>query len=86
MGHGPKLTQLSDEHMLIDPEMIDEDNVQGFEGRFKSNASAVEGVSGQKSIDTLFENTSQDYVENPREGSTPAPLSENDLMFPHRRL
>ena len=86
MGKGPKLTQLSDEHMLIDPEMIDEDNVQGFEGRFKANASIDEGVSGTKKIDTLYENTSQDYVENPREGSTPAPICENDIMFPHRRL
>jgi len=86
MGHGPKITQLSDEHMLIDPEMIDADNVEGFEGRFRANACLTEGCSGSKPIDTMYENTSQDRVENPREGSTPAPMCENDMMFPHRRL
>lgn len=86
MGMGPKVTKLSDEHMLIDPEMIDENNVQTAEQRFKANACIEEGCSGRKSIDTLYENTSVDVVDNPREGSTPAPTCLNSDMYPHRRL
>jgi hypothetical protein len=86
MSKGPKITQLSDENMLIDPEMVDADNVMGFNGQFRANASIQDGVSGKKKIDTMYENTSVDYVDNPREGSTSAPMCENDMMFPHRRL
>jgi hypothetical protein len=79
-------TYLSDEMMLVDAEMIDTDNAMGFEGRMRANACMVEGCSGRKPIDTLYENTSMDTVENPREGSTPAPMSVNPMMYPHRRL
>lgn len=86
MGKGPKVTLMTDEHALIHPEMVDEDNVEGFEGRFKANACMTDGCSGKKSIDTLYENTSQDYVENPREKTTPAPECLTGPMYPHRRL
>ena len=86
MGSGPGVTRLTDEELLVDPEMVDTDNGEGFEGRFRANSCLTDGCSGKKPIDTLFENTSQDRVENPREGSTPAPVSTNDIMFPHRRL
>lgn len=86
MGMGPKVTTMDDEHMLIHPEMVDEDNVKGFDGRFKANASIKEGCSGHKSIDTMYENTSCDYVENPREGSTPAPECLVPGLYNHRGL
>lgn len=79
-------TYLSDEQMLIDVEMIDTDNVMGFEQSFKSRACIMEGCSGHKPIDTMYENTSVDRVDNPREGSTPAPIDANGMMFPHRRM
>lgn len=85
MSHGPKVTKMTDEHMLIHPDMVDEDNVAGFTERFRANASATEGCSGHKAIDTLYENTSQDWVDNPREGSTPAPECITGL-YPHRKL
>lgn len=83
MGMGPGITHLTDEDLLVDPEMVDTD--QGQEP-FLAACDIKEGCSGVKKIDTLFENTSQDTVENPREGSTPAPVSINGMMFPHRRL
>lgn len=83
----PKITTLTDEMLIIDPEMIDDDNMMsGVEAQFKANSSLEEGVSGRKAIDTMYENTSQDYIDNPREGSTPAPTCGNDGMFPHRRM
>lgn len=83
---GKQITPMTDEDLLVHPEMIDTDQGQSFESRFKANACLKDGCSGKKSIDTMFENTSQDIVENPREGSTPAPVSKNDFMYPHRRL
>lgn len=85
-SNGPQVTLMTDEDLLIHPDMIDADNVMGFEERFKANASIEEGCSGHKPIDTLFENTSQDYIDNPREGSTPAPECLSSGMYPHRRL
>lgn len=81
-----KITLMTDQDLLVHPEMIDGDNMQTAEGRFKANANLQDGVSGQKGIDTLYENTSQDVVDNPREGSTPAPVCLNSGMFPHRRM
>ena len=66
--------------------MVDEDNLMTAEQRFKAGASLSEGVAGRKPIDTLYENTSQDIVDNPREGSTSAPECLNSGMYPHRRL
>lgn len=80
------ITKLTNEDLLVDPEMIDTDNLESAELRFKANASIKEGVSGRKSIDTLYENTSQDIIDNSREGSTPAPVCLNSGMFPHRRM
>ena len=76
-------TLLTSEVLGVDPEMIDTD-----QGRapYLSGASIQEGCSGHKPIDTMYENTSQDVVDNPREGSTPAPVCLNSGMFPHRRL
>ena len=70
----------------MDPEMIDTDNLMTAEQRFKSNACIEDGCSGKLSIDTLYENTSVAVVDNPREGSTPAPVCLNGEMYPHRRL
>lgn len=79
-------TLMTNEGFAISPEMVDEDNLQTAEQRFKAGANLKEGVSGRKPIDTLYENTSDDVVDNPREGSTPAPISLNSGMYPHRRL
>jgi hypothetical protein len=81
-----KATRLTDEDLLVDPEMVDTDNNKSFEQRFRANACIMEGCSGHKRIDTLYENTSVMWVQNPREGSTPTPVSMNGMMFPHRRL
>lgn len=82
-----KPTLLTNESMAISPEMVDEDQFDmSVEGQFKAAASIDEGVSGRKPIDTLYENTSCDYVDNPREGSTPAPVCLTGPMYPHRRL
>lgn len=83
---GPQVTLMTDEDLLIHPDMIDEDNVMGFEGRMKQNACMRDGCSGKQSIDTLYENTSQDYVENPREKTTEAPECLSGGMYPHRSL
>ena len=85
-GNGPNITNRFSPNAPMDPEMVDTDNVIGFEQGFKANACIVDGCSGKKPIDTLYENTSQDTVENPREGSTPSPVSVNDFMYPHRSL
>lgn len=79
----PGKTSMTNENFIISPEMIDEDNCCE---PFLSAGSVTEGVSGSRPIDTLYENTSQDRVENPREGSTPAPVCLTDGMYPHRRL
>lgn len=79
-------TYLSDENMIVDAEMVDTDNMMGFEGRFKSNACMYDGCSGRKPIDTMYENTSQDRVENPRSKTTEPPVDVASMMFPHRRL
>ena len=77
------VTKMTNENFVISPEMVDEDN-----GRepFMSAGSIQEGVSGVKKIDTMYENFSQSFVENPREGSTPAPDCLTGPMYPHRDL
>lgn len=84
--NGPNITNRFSPNAPIDPEMIDEDNLMTVTERFKANASMSDGVSGKLPIDTLYENTSVGVVDNPREGSTPAPVCLNSEMFPHRRL
>ncbi len=50
-------------------DMIDSDIAnRGVEAQFKSGADLQEGISGRKSIDTSFENTSQDEIDAPRSG------------------
>jgi hypothetical protein len=80
-SNGPCGTLMSS--VLISPEMVDSDQEKA---PFLSGASIVEGCSGHKPIDTMFENTSVDYVDNPREGSTPAPVCLTGPMYPHRSL
>lgn len=82
--------------------MNDYDNMEpNVEAVFHANAGVDEGVSGQKPIDTLFENFSQDIVDNPRstrkdvpigglmpnhEGvDNPAPVPVDLSNYPHRR-
>jgi len=83
---GKQVTLMTDEDLLVHPEMVDTDQGESFEGRFRAEACLKDGCSGKKAIDTMFENTSQDTVENPREMTTPAPVSVNPAMYPHRRL
>lgn len=82
----PKMTKLTDHMLIVDEEMIDTDNLETAERQFKAGSSLDEGVSGRKKIDTMYENTSQDVIDNPREGSTPAPVCLNSGMLPHRRM
>ena len=79
----PQVTLMTDESLLIHSEMIDEDQNKP---PFLEGASLTEGCSGHRKIETTFENTSVDTVENPREGSTPAPVCLNSGMYPHRSL
>ena len=53
---------------LLDPCMIMDMDMdqQSLEDEFFSNASMDDGVSGQKPIDTTYENTSESYVHDPR--------------------
>jgi len=97
----PLVTPYTDEMLGTPDNMIDDDNCCGVEEQFSEQASLMEGVSGRKSIDTLYDNTSQDKVNAPRsarrdvpvkgmtpnhEGvNNPAPVSTNDYEYPHRR-
>jgi hypothetical protein len=82
----PKVNKYTNENFVIAPNMIDEDNGESCCAKFDAGASIAEGVSGRKSIDTLFENTSQDIVESPRSMTT-SPANPDDLdQYPHRRL
>ena len=77
---------MSDEDLLIHPEMVDRDNIEGMDTGFRSNACMMDGCSGQEMIDTMYENTSMDRVDRPREGTTPAPVDVvPGMMYPHRR-
>ena len=84
----PVKTLMTDEDLLVHPEMIGTDQADPptWEQSFKAEACEYDGCGGRKSIDTMYENTSQDVVENPREKTTPAPVSVNGGMYPHRRL
>jgi len=74
---------------------VDTDNMAGgVEERFYAGASLEEGVSGVKSIDTTYENFSEDLVDSPRsEGIAKGPATVSpdaprpiDLhRYPHRR-
>ena len=80
---GAKPTLMTNEDLLISPEMVDEDN-----GRepFLAACDLHEGCAGTKKIDTMYENFAQTHVEDPREGSTPAPVCLTGPMYPHRKL
>jgi hypothetical protein len=104
-SHGPAIgkdTLKTSEDLLVDVEMIDEDNLDsGMEAEFAGQSSLTDGVSGRKSIYTMYENTSEMEIEIPRsarediplrgmmpdhEGvGNPAPESINKGMYPHRR-
>ena len=97
----PKLSNYTNENLIIAPDMIDGDNMSSVEGQFNSGASIDEGIGGQKPIDTSFENFSQDIVDSPRsarkdspiagmkpnhEGvNNPAPVCTDLGQYPHRR-
>lgn len=78
----PKLNKYTNENFVIGPNMVDEDNMaDSVEARFVANACIEEGCSGRKSIDTLFENFSQDIVDVPR--STIPELAVGDAGVPN---
>ena len=62
--------------------MPDSEPTKSLEARFRAGASLQEGISGQKPIDTEFENTSQATIESPRNESAPIEVSKYD--YPHR--
>lgn len=75
-------------------DIVDPDMDYGFtEDKFHSAESLSEGVSGKASMDTTFENTSEEIVTRPRSdgaetGSThrhPAPHDVKNGYFPQRR-
>ena len=81
----PKLNKYTNENFIIAPNMIDGDQGDDVEAMMTSGKSLQEGVSGKKSIDTLYENTSQTIVKNPRSATT-SPAGLPDLGdYPHRR-
>tara|TARA_Y100000310_G_C20251393_1_gene609266 strand:- start:51 stop:356 length:306 start_codon:yes stop_codon:yes gene_type:complete len=91
----------TDERLGIPGAMVDDDNMNGVEAQFSANASLEEGISGQKPIDTLFENTSEDDIDAPRSARSevalrgkipehegvdnPAPVQVNKYDYPHRK-
>ena len=81
----PKLNKYTNENLIIAPNMVDEDQGDSVEAMFAEGESLQEGVAGRKSIDTTFENFSQDIVEHPRSMSN-EPIGLPDLDdYPHRR-
>lgn len=66
----------------------DEWREQTIIGQFASNASSLEGVSGRKPIDTLYENTDEDIFEMVKSGNsdTPAPIDVKSGRYPHRHI
>lgn len=80
---GASVTEMTDENLIVSPEMFDADT-GGIEAQFHANADISEGVSGSKPIDTLFENTSEAIVQNPRSVTTEPPEDEIPGMYPHR--
>ena len=79
----PLATPYTDERLAIPDAMVDEDNMQyGVEAQFKEGADLQEGLSGKKSIDASFENTSEATVDSPRSGN--APVQVNKYDYPHR--
>jgi hypothetical protein len=86
-GRAASVTLMTNENFVISPEMVDTDQMDaGVEGIFNAGASTEEGISGRKSIDTTFENTSQDWVDNPRSATTEAPECHVGPLYPHRNL
>ena len=71
----------TNDQLSVPPNMLDDDKDDGVEAQFDSGKSIKEGVSGMKKIDTLFENFTQDTVDNPRSGIT-APVDLD--LYPHR--
>ena len=79
----PMSVPYTDEMLGIPDNMIDTDNMQtGVEAIFNAGASLREGLSGKKSIDTEFENFSEDEVDSSRNRT--APMQVNKHEFPHR--
>jgi hypothetical protein len=63
----PKLSEYTNDNLIIGPNMVDGDNMDsGVEAEFRAEACIEDGCSGQKKIDTLYENYSQDIVDKPR--------------------
>ncbi len=63
----PKMSEYTNDNLIIGPNMVDEDNMESsVEAQFSAMACIEEGCSGLKSIDTLYENFSQDHVDVPR--------------------
>ncbi len=79
----PVATPYTDDALAIAENMVDDDNMQyGVEATFKSGADLQEGISGKKSIDASFENTSETTIDSPRSGN--APVQVNKYDYPHR--
>ena len=68
-------------------DMVDFDGVfddeTTFTSQFMSQACDCEGISGQKPIDTLFENTIEDCIEAPRSDLGPRPYKAGQADNPH---
>lgn len=82
MVPGAGKTEMTNENLVIHSEMTDEDSESA---PYLMGASIEEGCSGHRPIDTMYENFAQDYVDNPREGSTESPVCQTGSMYPHRR-
>ena len=64
---------------IVDPDF----DMGSTEERFHSAGDLAEGVSGKLSMDTTFENTSEEEVQRPRSGD--APVDTKLGNFPQRR-
>ena len=80
----PMETPYTDERLGIPSGMVDTDNMDyGTEARFAAGASLQEGVSGAKSIDTEYENFSEDTVDAPRSTRQDVPIGYSGLTPDH---
>lgn len=79
----PKMSEYTNDNLIIGPNMVDENNCcdDSIEAIFKAEACIEDGCSGQKKIDTLYENYSQDIVDVPR--STIPEIAVGDAGVPN---
>ena len=79
----------TDTHSLQISEIDTDKLLGGFHEMFAAGRDEVEGVSGQKTIDTSYENWGDSTVERPASLASeadPPPVDTDRPKYPHREL